>query len=292
LEKYGKTLKKDSPFTVIGAGALGLFTAYDLLQKGFSNITIVSDKFESLTSHHAGALLAPVSMDNDAKMQAIVDKIGIDSYKFYAAIAQQTYDHFKKGAVILPTYFENREDSGLEPYVGKVMQPAKDVTLDFGNGTTRKMVSYDDGIFIDTAKMMSALTQYLKKHNVKFVQNKIKSFSDINGKLIINCSGLGAEALNGDTKMISVQGHLIMLKDQNPADLQYMIVAYFNKGKTKSGQHIKRSFYMLPKHLPNSGENDIGVLGGTFIEGATDKTPNNEEFEILLKGAKKFYGIH
>jgi hypothetical protein len=30
------------------------------------------------------------------------------------------------------------------------MQPAKDVMLDFGNGTQRRMVSYDDGIFIGT----------------------------------------------------------------------------------------------------------------------------------------------
>ena len=55
---------------------------------------------------------------------------------------------FKEGAVVVPTYFQDRKNSGLEPYVGVVMQPAKDVVLDFGNGTTQKMVSYDDGIFI------------------------------------------------------------------------------------------------------------------------------------------------
>jgi len=29
--------------------------------------------------------------------------------------------------LITPAYFSTRENSGLEPYVGKVMQPAKDV---------------------------------------------------------------------------------------------------------------------------------------------------------------------
>jgi glycine/D-amino acid oxidase-like deaminating enzyme len=62
-------LKNDTPITIIGAGALGLFTAYDLVQRGFTNITIVAEKFDSLTSHNAGGLLAPVSMDNDPKMQ-------------------------------------------------------------------------------------------------------------------------------------------------------------------------------------------------------------------------------
>jgi hypothetical protein len=43
--------------------------------------------------------------------------------------------------------------------------------------------------------------------------------------------------------------------------------------------------------LPGSAANDIGVVGGTFIEGATPETPNDEEFQILIDGAKRFYGI-
>jgi FAD dependent oxidoreductase len=284
-------LRKRSPITVVGAGALGLFTAYDLYQRGYRNITVISDKFDDLTSHNAGGLLAPVSMDNDSKMQKVITKIGIDAYKFYDSIAKKTNPDFKDGAVVVPTYFENREDSGLEPYVGQVMQPAKDVILDFGNGTTRKMVSYDDGIFIDTAKMMTGLSKYLKAHNVKFKQEKVKKLSDLKGKYIINCTGLGAEKLNQDSKMVSVQGHLIMLKDQKPADLQHMILVYFKEGKTKSGQKVKRSFYVFPKRLANTGAKDIGVIGGTFIEGATPDTPNTEEFDIMLQNAKDFYGL-
>jgi hypothetical protein len=292
LLKHSADIQKDTPITIIGAGALGLFSAYDLEQKGFTNITIVYEAAENLTSHNAGGLLAPVSMDNDPEMQKLIDKIGVDAYEFYASIASKTHKAFKDGAVIVPTYFENREDSGLEPYVGKVMKPAKDVVLDFGNGTTRNMVSYDDGIFIDTAKMMTGLNTYLKSKKIKFVQKKVNDFSELDGKFIINCSGLGSGSLNKDDKMVSVQGHLIMLKDQNPQDLQHMILVYFKKDKTKSGQEVKRSFYMFPKHLENTGKNDVGVIGGTFIEGATPETPNTEEFDIMIDGAKKFYGIN
>lgn len=289
--EHANDMKKDTPITIIGAGALGLFSAYYLEKMGYTDITVVAEKFESLTSHNAGGLLAPVSMDNDPKMQKIVDQIGIDAYKFYESIAQKKHNDFKDGAVIVPTYFENRKDSGLEPYVGVVMKPAKDVVLDFGNGTTRKMVSYDDGIFIDTAKMMVGLSSYLKSKNIKFVQKKIATFNDVEGKFIIDCSGLGAGNLNGDASVVPVQGHLIMLKEQVFADLQHMILVYFNEAKTKSGQKVKRSFYIFPKHLPNTGANDVGVIGGTFIEGAHDDTRNEEEFEILVEGAKKFYGI-
>ena len=287
---YASDLKKDSPITIVGAGVIGLFTAYDLVQRGYTNITIMADRFENLTSHNAGGLLAPVSMDNDPKMQAVIEKIGLDAYRFYAQVAKGTHPDFKKGAVIVPSYFDNREESGLEPYVGKVMQPAKEVVLDFGTGTTRKMVAYDDGIFMDTAVMMTSLTDYLKPR-VKFVQKKVNQFKDIDSHFVINCAGLGAGALNSDKAVVPVQGHLIMLKDQKPQDLQYMILVYFGEAKTKSGLKVKRSFYQFPKHLPGTGVNDVGVVGGTFIEGATWDMPNQEEFAIMMEGARKFYGL-
>lgn len=291
IQQAAGDLQKNTPITIVGAGALGLFTAYDLIQKGFSNITIVAENFTGLTSHNAGGLLAPVSMDNDPEMQQIIEQIGIDAYKFYAQIAGKKHPHFKAGSLIVPTYFENREDSGLEPYVGKVMQPAKDVILDFGNGTTRNMVAYDDGIFIDTATMMTSLRNYLQKQKVSFEQRKIQSFAELPNKYIINCSGLGAHELNKDQEMKSVQGHLIMLKNQKPKNLQHMILVYFNSGTTEAGQKVKRSFYIFPKHLPHTNANDVGVIGGTFIEGATPETPNTSEFDIMIAGAKKFYGI-
>ena len=284
-------ISKHSRITIIGAGALGMFTAYDLLQRGFKHIVIVADRFESLTSHNAGGLLAPVSMDNAPELQPIIDQIGIDAYRFYQAIAQGTHPHFASGALIVPTYFETREESGLEPYVGVVMQPAKDVVLDFGNGTTRPMVAYDDGIFIDTAAMMQSLRDYLRANRVRFVQKKVRAFAELDSRYVINCAGLGAAQLNGDSELVSVQGHLIMLKDQNPQDLQHMILVYFPEGTTASGFHVKRSFYIFPKRLPNSGERDVGVVGGTFIEGATPETPNEEEFDIMLDGARNFYGL-
>jgi len=286
----GKSISKNEEVTVVGGGVLGLFTAYELVQRGYTNITVVADSFDKLTSHNAGGLLAPVSMSNNPEIQPLIDKVGIDAYKFYDSVAQGKQQDFQKGALIVPAYFEDRESSGLEPYVGIVMQPAKDVILDFGNGTQRKMVSYDDGIFIDTAKMMQALHDTLSK-KVKFEKKKIKKLSELSSSVVFNCSGLGASKLNNDAEVVPVQGHLIMLREQVPAHLQSMILVYFSKGKTKSGLEVKRSFYIFPKQLPGSAANDVGVIGGTFIEGGTPETPNLEEFDILVANAKKFYGI-
>lgn len=289
MQDTGLTLR--TPVTILGAGAVGSFCALKMVERGFTDITLQAEQFDSLTSHNAGGLLAPVSMDNDPEMQKRIDQIGIDAYRFYQAIALQKHAILKQGAIIVPTYFETREESGLEPYVGKVMQPAKEVMLDFQNGTTRKMVAYEDGIFMDTSSLMTSLKNTLR-NKVKFKQEKSLSIAAIQSKIVVNCTGIGARELVQDNKMVSVQGHLIMLKDQNPADVNHMILVYFNKEKTKAGFDVKRSLYMFPKRVANSATRDVGVLGGTFIEGADANTPHLEEFNILLQNAKRFYGIH
>ena len=286
----GAIVSKGEPVTVVGAGVIGLFTAYELVQRGYSNITVMAERFEKITSDNAGGLLAPVSMDNAPEIQAIIDQIGIDAYRFFAAVAQGEQPDFAGGAKIVPSYFETRDESGLEPYVGQVMQPAKDVVVDFGNGTTRDMVVYDDGIFIDTALMMEELHSYLESR-VTFVEQKVLNFADLPNKLVFDCAGLGSGALNGDAEVVSVQGHLIMLKDQVPADMEYMILVYFDEGVTEANQKVKRSLYVFPKSLPGTGPNDIGVVGGTFVEGGTPETPNLSEYATMLQGAKDYYGI-
>ena len=287
----GKELSdKSTPIAIIGAGLVGLFTAYDLVKRGYSNITIYAEKIDSLASHNAGGLLAPVSMDNDHAMQPIIDQIGIDAYRFYDEVARNKNSDFKQGARLVPSYFNSREDSGLEAYVGKVMKPAKDVMLDFGNGTSRKMVVYDDGIFMNTALLMAELHEFINLHNIKIVLGKITSFNEITQKFIFNCSGLGAAQLNNDAALVPVQGHLIMLKNQVPENMNYMILVYFGEGKTEANQKIKRSFYIFPKHLPDSAPQDIGVIGGTFIEGGTPDTPNLKEYDSIIDEANTFFG--
>lgn len=286
----GAAIPLDAPVIVIGAGTIGLFTAYELVSRGYTNVTVMAEAFTGLTSHNAAGLLAPVSMDNDPEFQPIVDRIGVDAYRFYAAVATGSHPDFAAGAAFVPSYFANREESGLEPYVGVVMEPAKDVILDFGNGTTRPMVAYDDGIFIDTAAFMQELTDFLTPH-VTFVEQLVTDFESLPADLIFDCTGLGAAVLDDDAEMVSVQGHLVMLRDQVPADLASMILVYLPEGETDDGMHAKRSFYIMPKRLPGTGPNDVGVIGGTFIEGATPETPNEREFDRLIVQAREFYGI-
>jgi hypothetical protein len=287
---YSKNLNKKSSITIIGAGIIGLFIAYKLVQRGYENVIILAERFKDIASLNAGGLLCPISMNNDQSLQKIINKIGIDSYKFYLDIAENKYPIFKEGVVVLPAYFRSRQESQLESYVDIVLKPARDVILDFGNGTTRQMVVYDDSIFLNTSYMIKALTKYLKSR-IKFSKKKVTSFKDVDSKFIINCSGFGSHLLNNDEKLIPVQGHLITLKNQKPKDLNYTLLVYLNEEENKHNQKCKRAFYIFPKKNNKECGNDIGVIGGTFIWGANDTTPNEEEFDNIIDNAKKFYGI-
>jgi hypothetical protein len=78
-----ESLKYSTPITIIGAGIIGLFSAYDLYKKGYHNLTIIADQFKYLVSHNAGGLLAPVSMSNDPEIQGLINRLGMDAYGFY-----------------------------------------------------------------------------------------------------------------------------------------------------------------------------------------------------------------
>jgi FAD dependent oxidoreductase len=287
---YQKLLHKNTPITIVGAGIIGLLTAYDLLRRGYTNITVVAAAFDDITSHKSGALFAPVSMDNKPEVQPLIDALAIASYRFYKNSIQGNNPIIPTKAVReMPAYFVDRNESGLEPYVGVVMETAKDVLIDFGNGTTHEMVVYDDGIYINPYFFMDALSRYLRS-KITFIQKKIHSFAEIPDRFIMDCTGLGARELDADSAMVPVQGHLMLLRDQNPLDLEYMLI-YHGYLKTKDGFLIKRALYIFPKQLLDAPEEDVGVLGGTFIVGATADAPHEEEFEIILHGARQFYGM-
>ncbi len=288
LSKEISAFDRATPIAIIGGGCIGLFTAYHLINEKFTNITLYSSSFDNLTSHHAGGLLSLRSTNPDSETAKLLQAFAIDSYIFYKDIAKNTHPIFTSGASLLPTYMKNYADSEFESLVGIVMEPAKDVLLDFGNGVIRKMIAYDDSIFIDTSLMMDNLHKFLED-KITFKQRFVTQFSDLEEPIIFNCTGLGSKLLANDNQLTGVQGHLIMLTDQNPSDLAYMMITDFAAAQTSKGEIVYRSLDLFPKHLSNSNKHDVGVLGGTFIEEGDESNLHLEEFDLILERANHFY---
>uniref|UniRef100_A0A915P790 CUB domain-containing protein n=1 Tax=Meloidogyne floridensis TaxID=298350 RepID=A0A915P790_9BILA len=103
-----KRISINVPICIVGAGVIGLFTAYDLLKKGFNNLTVIAESFEELTSHIAGGLLAPFALEIDnTNEQDLIDNFCIESYNFYLEIAQGKNSEFPSECVQrMPAYVD------------------------------------------------------------------------------------------------------------------------------------------------------------------------------------------
>lgn len=291
VQQFNDTISapKDASLVVIGAGVMGLMTAYMLIKLGYTKISVIAEQFDDLTSHKAGGFCAPINVPGKP-INPSMNAFGLEAYRFYAAIARGENEDFDaRGALFMRSYLM-RDENRLSSYEGVVMNRPEEVLVDFGNGTTYEMKVYHDAIFMDTQRLMQSLTSLLE-NKVTFVQKKVDSFDEIEAFYVFNCAGLGAQDLAGDAAMTSAQGHLILLQNQDPETLNYMIGRQTGEeAVTEAGQVVKRSIYMFPKHVPGSPDSSVGVLGGTYIEGATDATPNEQEFEILVERMRGFFG--
>jgi glycine/D-amino acid oxidase-like deaminating enzyme len=285
---------KEEPIVVIGAGVVGLLTAYMLHTSGHSHITVVAEQFEDLTSHKAGGFCAPTgAQESDPVKKELMHKIGIASYKFYEAVARgQKPDVDAMGAWFMHAFLMPG-DQRLAAWEDDVMQKPTSVLVQFPNKKRPyQMKLYKDAIFLDTHRLMASLLLKLKSHMLS-VKQRVESFDEISARCIFNCAGLGAQdlkALDDDAPMVPGQGHLIMLKNQDPYKIDYIIGFKGGSGITKDGRVVHHSVYMFPKQTLGAPETSIGVLGGTYIEDADATTPHEEQFDLMVERARYFFG--
>lgn len=122
---------------------------------------------------------------------------------------------------------------------------------------------------------------------VRFESVKIDKLVELSERVVVNCTGLGARELVGDTKLHPNLGALLLLNYQDvPLEsLQYMVLTEAKEGL----------LYYFPKHaLTISADNrdragDMGVLGGCGIEVKDETMRNEEEFDRILRDARWFF---
>ncbi len=98
----------------------------------------------------------------------------------------------------------------------------------------------------------------------------------------------GYQELNQDDCLYPVQGHLIMLRNQNPEELKYMLIVNFDSEKDNK-EGVFRTLDFFPKKHVDADLNHVGVLGGTFIENYNALECNAQEFDLIIDRAKRFF---
>lgn len=273
---------RTQPIAVIGAGCYGLLTAITLKLKGYA-VRIVAKETAQLPSQKAAGFFFPRARKCSTPEEiAIFTSRGIESYQTYQAIISGMHPFIKAGAKLLPAYYGLDIDPGFAPYITQgLMQAPEPVTIDFGNGKQYEVMAYQT-LFINATDMLQELHRNIQEMGISITQQEVANFAELPESIIFNCAGLGAKELNGDKRIVPVQGHLITLKDQPPLEqLQYML----NVKVVQTNPHGRprdELIYYAPK--------EYGILGITFIRGQDSLTANQHEFDRLLQRCQNYFG--
>ncbi len=257
-------LRKNSPIALIGDGPAVLLGAYNLHKGGYKDISIIAGADFGLTDKAASRLwLVPA-----------------EDHEFYKQIAQNQHADFKELAYSVPVYFETGEDSLVAQYVkAKTIKPGKDVLLNFGNGTKRHMLEYNDFLLVDTLAMKTGLLEYAKNNNIKIIsQERLQSWKDIDAKYLINYGSYY------DSR-IKIPNH----QDVNTSTKQLGLTRFPERSEKKYGGHVadydlaskQLAKVQRPDHLimikpPRSVKVDyVGIMpfygGAAYIQGVKVK---------------------
>ncbi|MFN0065856.1 MAG: FAD-dependent oxidoreductase [Chlamydiales bacterium] len=216
LENYKITPKT---VAILGAGVVGLATAYDLLAKGYE-VHIYADEWSpNLTSNVAVGIWSSLSFPKDLpeeKKQCHLRMEKNAEIRFLKSVGDSP--EFV-GVRIIPSY---RFKTQASQESDKVKQGEK-IIAHFDNGVIKSGIrTYKIGI--DGKLFMNDLYDKVKKNGAVLKQCHFESFEDVIGleePIIINCTSMGSIKLFNDHEFIPVRGQLIYFNPQDDIDYLY-----------------------------------------------------------------------
>ncbi len=247
----------ETEVAVLGAGVMGLTAATLLLDLGLT-VTIYADRMPAkTTSWKAGGQWAVSIVKYDGKEQELKDILKTSYETFKCSIGKGF------GVVERPNYSpipaENLEV--VMRLVPRLLPPREFLERLPFEHHTQSGYKYQT-LLIEPPTFLQRLEQDLRQRGVTFVQRKLASSSEVvtslSQTIVVNCTGLGAQTLWHDTKVVPITGQLAMLPPQ-PA-LQYLY--------SKNG-------YLFPR-------SDHVVIGGTYQEHVNNETPDKALCKLLV----------
>jgi glycine/D-amino acid oxidase-like deaminating enzyme len=254
------------PVAVIGCGAVGLATAR-LLQARGCDVTIhARDLPPKTTSNVAGALWIPYLLVDEARRTAAFDaqfeSAARLSHRHFQGLAGDAY-----GVSWIRQYFLSRTP---------VPDPWDVVMLRDLFPESRRLdpaehpfaaphVVFDRMLFIDPAIYLERLLNDFRSAGGHVRNQAFTSPAEVAAlpaEVVVNCSGLGARELFGDTELTPIKGQLTILQPQPEIDY-----AWIND----------EDLYMFPRR-------DGILLGGTHQTGVESLEPDLGAERRILEG--------
>lgn len=250
---------------ILGAGVIGLTTAYDLLEKGY-DVHLYSDQWSpNLTSNVAAGIWSPLLFPSD---------IPEEKKKLHQRMLEIAERRFLKSTSDDPEFLGVKLMRYYRIIKGNP-QKCDDVLVHFDNGLIKNCrTSYRLGI--DGNLFMEDLHSKIKNKGAILKQKHFDNLEDIlnlKEQIIVNCLSLGSRELFNDQEFIPIRGQMVYFKPQD--DIDYVL----SQGIPDDPCHW---FAIYP------WSNRI-ILGGVDEKGEEELKINPETIDKIIKNAEKCF---
>jgi glycine/D-amino acid oxidase-like deaminating enzyme len=247
---------------VIGCGAVGLTTARVLQDAGFEVAVYARELPPHTTSNVAGGLWDPYSVSaaghTTPAYEAQAERATRLAYRCFQDLVGARY-----GVRWIETLFVGDEPMASQGVVFELLRPTQ-----YGPGQHPFPARYVTSVFsmlIEPTHFLPALVSDVREAGGRIIVREFKDRTDLLAlpePVIVNCTGLGARDLVGDTELQPAKGQLEVLR---PApELDYITLG--------PGPGV---LYMIPR-------SDGVLLGGTFGLGDASVDPDPAETDRIF----------
>ena len=261
-------------YTVVGAGIIGLYTTWNLLESGVSpdKITVVAeflpgDQSIKYTSPWAGGNFSCITSDDPNTL--MYDELTYRNlHKIQRALGGASCGLDNKPSTELwDTYPGDTKVASLKSYL-KDFQVVDKSELPEGCAFGIRFTSWN----FNCPFFLANFQKYLESIGVKFLRKTLTHISQAyltaKTKVVFNCSGIGARTLGGveDTNVYPTRGQVVVVK-----------APHIQENKMRWGDDY--ATYIIPRPYSN----DELILGG-FLQ-KDDWTPDTfkEQTEDIIK---------
>jgi FAD dependent oxidoreductase len=258
---------------ILGAGVVGLTTAYDLLEKGY-DVHIYADEWSpNLTSDVAAGIWTPLLFPKD---------LSEEKNRLHLRMQKDSESRFIKsigdspefvGVRLIPSYSFKTEAS----QESERTKQREEIIAHFDNG----IIKHGRRIYelaIDGQLFMNDLFLKVIHKGAKLKQCHFESLEDVlslKEPVIINCTSMGSIKLFDDQEFIPVRGHLVYFNHQKNIDYLY----FHNIDNEPDDPNL---FFV--SIYPWS---DRIILGGIYEQDQKESVTSQEVVEKMITNAEK-----
>jgi glycine/D-amino acid oxidase-like deaminating enzyme len=259
---------------ILGAGIIGLTTAYLLIEKGYKVHIIAAKTTPHTTADVAAAVWGPFGIDVGTTLQEREEFYDMQRIS-HARFTSLTLNPILIGVSFLDSYYT---PSTMDPHTGfapDLIPSIETCKLEFKNGQQYAARVFKD-LFIETPIYMANLYDSIVRQCQisHYVIEHIHQLEMLKESVIFNCTGLGSKKIFGDNQLVPIRGQLIILPQGNYPPV--LLTHKYNHGKK------------ILACFPRPSQKKC-VIGATYEIGMEEEKPDVVMCKELVQDAQKFF---